>query len=66
MDSLQFELRKNILGTITYLQVRNAKHGVIEDHRDTVIEERLAKHQEVEVGVDTDILEDREDSHGIN
>lgn len=54
------------LKLIAYFEARNSEHGVVEDHRDTIIEERLTKHEEVEVGVNTDILEDREDSHRVN
>ena len=33
----------------SYLKVRNGKHGVVEDHRNPVVEERLPEHQEVKV-----------------
>ena len=33
----------------SYLKVRNGKHGIVEDHRNPVVEERLPEHQEVKV-----------------
>ena len=40
-------------------------HHVVEDHRHPVVEDWLAKHEEVEVGVDTDLGEDGEDGDRV-
>ena len=41
-------------------------HCVVENHGDSIIEETLTKHQEVQADVDVDLFEDGEDSHRIN
>ena len=38
------------------VHLQQGDHGVVEDHRDTIVEQRLAKHEEVQSNIDVDLL----------
>ena len=54
------------LATANFVHVHQGDHGVVKDHRYSIIEERLAKHEEVEAKVDVNLLKDRQNSHWVH
>ena len=60
------EVRHHDLHGADDLHVEEGDEGVVEHDRDTVVEEGLSEHEEVETDVDVELLEDGEDGHWVN
>ena len=57
---------KDVQGSHGSRQGREGVHGVVEDDRDSIVEEGLPKDEEVEAGVDFNLFKDGEDGNRVD